>query len=65
MFCDIAVGTLDKESLEMEGFGPSIQFWHDDGVPWVVKLMKEGKKGLLADVADDLSKLKTEDGEQE
>jgi hypothetical protein len=62
-FFDVAVGTLDKESLEMEGFAPSMQAWDKDGISWVVKLINEGKKALLADVADDLSKLKVEDSE--
>jgi hypothetical protein len=60
-FLDIAVGTLDKESVEMEGFGPSMQAWADHGISWVLKLVKDGKKGLLADVSDDLAKLKVED----
>jgi hypothetical protein len=63
-FFDVAVGTLDKECLEMEGFMPTIQVWHDHGIPWAVKLVNEGKKGLQADVADDLSKLKVGDGQK-
>lgn len=63
-FFDVAVGTLDKESLEMEGFAPSMQVWDKDGISWVVKLINEGKKALLADVSDDLSKLKVEDSDK-
>lgn len=63
-FFDIAVGSLDKESVEMEGFGPSAQVWDKDGISWVVKLVNEGKKSLLADVSDEMSKLKVEDEEK-
>jgi hypothetical protein len=63
-FFDVAVGTLDKESLEMEGFAPSMQVWDKDGISWVVKLINEGKRALLADVSDDLSKLKVEDSDK-
>jgi hypothetical protein len=63
-FVDITVGTLDKESLEIEGFMPTIQFWHDLGIPWAVKLVNEGKKGLHANVADELSKLKLDEEEK-
>jgi len=34
--------------LEMEGFTPSMQVWDKDGISWVVKLVKEGKKSLIA-----------------
>ena len=60
-FLDISVGTFDQEYLEMEGFRPVAQFWHDHGIPWVVKLVSEGKKGLLDDVSDELAGLKVED----
>jgi hypothetical protein len=63
-FFDIANGTLDKESLAMEGFGPAMQVWQGDGIPWVVKLVNEGKKGLLGDVSEDLSNLKVDDEEK-
>jgi hypothetical protein len=63
-FIDVAVGTLDKESVEMEGFAPSFQVWDKDGISWVVKLINEGKKALLADVSEDLSKLKVDDSEK-
>jgi hypothetical protein len=45
---DIAVGTLEKESVEMEGFRISKQGWVDDGIPWVKKLVGEGVKGFDA-----------------
>ena len=61
-FFDIAVGTLDKESLGMEGFGPVMEVWAGEGISWVVKLVKEGKKGLLGDVGDD--RLNVEDTEK-
>jgi hypothetical protein len=64
MFVDIAAGTLDKESVEMEGFGPVMQAWKDDGIPWAVKLVSEGKEGLLDDTSEDLAKLKVEDEEE-
>lgn len=46
-FFDISTGTLDKECLEMEGLVPGMQVWDEEGIPWVVKLVAEGKKGLL------------------
>ena len=45
---DVAAGTLDKESIEMEGFKPSYKGWREDGIPWVVKLLEEGEKSLVA-----------------
>jgi len=50
--------------VEMEGFGPAMQAWKDDGIPWAVKLVSEGKKGLLDDISEDLAKLKVEDDEK-
>ena len=46
-FFDISTGTLDKACLEMEGLVPGMQVWDQEGIPWVVKLVAEGKKGLL------------------
>lgn len=43
---DIAVGTLDKESLEMEGFRPSAHAWYTDGIEWVQKILKDGGKAF-------------------
>jgi hypothetical protein len=60
-FFDIATGTLDKESVEIEGFSPIMQMWADDGINWVTKLVNEGKKGLLDDIADNLAQLKVEE----
>jgi hypothetical protein len=45
---DVAVGTLDKESVEMEGFRPGHKGWLEYGIPWVVKLLEEGEKSLVA-----------------
>ena len=64
MFFDIAAGTLDKESVEMEGFRPAMQAWKDDGIPWAVKMVSEGKKSLLDDTSEDLAKLKVKDDEK-
>jgi hypothetical protein len=47
-FFDVAVGTLDRESLEMEGFGPSRQAWMSDGIGWVQRLLKDGEKSLTS-----------------
>jgi hypothetical protein len=43
---DIAVGTLDKESLEMEGFRPSVHTWYTNGIEWVQKLLRDGGKAF-------------------
>jgi len=43
---DIALGTLDRESLEMEGFKPSLHAWYEDGIGWVQRLLKDGEKGI-------------------
>jgi len=43
---DVPVGTLDKESVEMEGFKPSYKSWLDDGISWVKKLL-DGEKSLV------------------
>jgi hypothetical protein len=64
LFFNISLGTLDQEYLEMEGFKPVAQVWNDHGIPWVVKLVKDGKKGLSDDVADDLVELKVEEVEK-
>jgi hypothetical protein len=41
---DIAVGTMDQESLEMEGFGARRQGWHQEGVGWVKRLFRDGEE---------------------
>ncbi|KAL2067645.1 hypothetical protein VTL71DRAFT_15741 [Oculimacula yallundae] len=45
-YFDVAGGTLDKESLEMEGYKPGRHVWADDGIDWVKKLLKEGENSL-------------------
>lgn len=44
--CDITLGSLDKNSLEMEGMRPCMQTWLEDGIDWVEKLVVEGEKGI-------------------
>jgi hypothetical protein len=39
---DVFVGTLEKESVEMEGFYANRQGWTEFGIPWVKKLINEG-----------------------
>lgn len=39
---DIALGTLDKESAEMEGMRPTRHGWIGDGIPWVKKMVGIG-----------------------
>ena len=41
---DIAVGSMDKECLEMEGFGPRRQGWYEDGVGWLKRLFRDGEE---------------------
>lgn len=41
---DVAVGTMDKESLEMEGFGARRQGWQQDGIGWFQRLLKDGEE---------------------
>ena len=43
---DVAVGTLDEESVGMEGFRPSYKAWVEEGIPWVKRLLEEGQKSL-------------------
>ncbi len=64
LFFDIAVGTLDKESVEMEGLAPGMQAWANDGISWVVKLLTDGKKSLIVEGLDELSKLQIKDSEK-
>jgi hypothetical protein len=44
---DIALGSLDLESLEKEGVRPERQGWWEDGVGWIKKLVSEGDGGLI------------------
>ncbi|KAE9378255.1 hypothetical protein N431DRAFT_435418 [Stipitochalara longipes BDJ] len=43
---DIALGTFDKESTEIEGMRPGRQGWLVDGIPWVKHVFEEGGKSL-------------------
>lgn len=43
---DVAVGTFEKESVEMEGMRPGSQGWWDEGIGWVKDVLREGEKGL-------------------
>ena len=43
---DIVLGSLDKESLEMEGVRPERHFYWDSGVGWVKRLIAEGDGSL-------------------
>lgn len=45
-YLDIALGTLEKESAEMEGMRPGRQGWFGDGIEWVKKVFDEGGKSL-------------------
>ncbi len=42
------VGTLDEESVGMEGFRPSYKAWLEEGIPWVKRLLDDGEKSLSA-----------------
>jgi hypothetical protein len=46
-YFDVVVGTLDKESLEMDGLRPYCQVWSKDGIEWVKRLVLEGEKSLF------------------
>ena len=39
---DVALGTLDKESAEMEGVRPTRQGWHEYGIGWVKQMVGNG-----------------------
>jgi hypothetical protein len=39
---DVALGTLDKECLEMEGVRPERHGWWSDGISWVTKMVRDG-----------------------
>lgn len=43
-YCDVSVGSMDKESVEIEGFAPFWQVWEEEGISWVVKMFNEGVK---------------------
>ena len=41
-YFDVALGTLDKESAEMEGMTPARQSWDEDGIGWVKQMVGDG-----------------------
>lgn len=43
---DIVLGSLDRESLEVEGVWPRRQEYWDSGVEWIKKLVTEGDGAL-------------------
>jgi hypothetical protein len=50
--CDIVLGTLDKESAEIEGMRPGRQGWFDDGIEWVKTVFDEGGKSFFIEKPD-------------
>ncbi|KAF8853055.1 hypothetical protein BDZ45DRAFT_677962 [Acephala macrosclerotiorum] len=46
---DIVLGSLDTESLEMEGMRPDRHFYWESGVTWVKELVAEGDKSLVGE----------------
>jgi hypothetical protein len=40
-YFDMAMGTFDRESLDMEGMRPARQSWWDDGIKWVQEMVGE------------------------
>jgi hypothetical protein len=51
-YFDIALGTLEKESAEIEGMRPGRQGWLDDGIGWVKQVFDEGGKSLGIEKVD-------------
>jgi hypothetical protein len=45
--CDIALGSLDRESLAMQGVQPRKHSWWGEGIGWVQKLLKSGEEGTV------------------
>jgi hypothetical protein len=43
---DVAVGTLDRECLEMEGLRAERHGWWGDGVDWIKRMVWEGSKDV-------------------
>jgi hypothetical protein len=41
---DVALGTLDKECLEIEGVKPERHSWWSDGISWFKKMVREGDR---------------------
>jgi hypothetical protein len=46
-YFDIAMGTLDRESVGMDGLKPGWQVHTGDGIDWVKRLITEGEKSLF------------------
>jgi hypothetical protein len=46
---DIAVGTFEKQSLEMKGMRPGKQGWYAEGIEWVKRVFDEGENSLGAE----------------
>lgn len=44
---DVAMGTLDRESLETEGLRPDRHGWWSDGIPWIRGMMYMGTGPLV------------------
>jgi len=45
-YFDVAVGTFEKEGVEMEGMRPGRESWVGDGIAWVGRVLKGGEKEL-------------------
>jgi hypothetical protein len=43
---DVALGTFDRESAEIEGMRPGRQGWYKEALPWVKQVLEEGGKSL-------------------
>jgi hypothetical protein len=39
---DVALGTLDREFLELDGVRPDRQGWWSDGISWVRRMLRDG-----------------------
>ncbi|KAF2227906.1 hypothetical protein BDZ85DRAFT_255081 [Elsinoe ampelina] len=44
---DLTVGTLDRTSLESEGFRVDRQGWWDDGISWIRDMLRNGDDGIV------------------
>jgi hypothetical protein len=45
-YFDVAVGTFEKDSVEMDGMRPGRESWVGDGIEWVGRILKRGEKEL-------------------
>jgi hypothetical protein len=45
-YFDVAVGTFEKGSVEMEGMRPGRESWVEDGIGWVGRILTGGEEGL-------------------